>query len=153
MLLLLLAQGCGPSPTHNAQFLAGADAITLPAGTPVGHYLGPDGVVATGRLEDGAAFVLADHTLIIGRGCARVSRQAGEEVAERAATMTVIQAKGWTRGRLGDASRYHGPITRLDWDCGPVRVLNIVELPGQPSIGWNEHVLGVVRAWIPADER
>lgn len=143
MLWLLLACS-SPKPT----FVDGTTPIVQPPGTPVGHYLGPAGVVASGVLEDGAVFVLVDHVLRIGRGCAAEVRRHGEPVADAARSMTVVEAPGWTGGALG-AARWYPVVSALQWACGDHSGVQVMVMPGQPTIAWDEGRVGVVESFTP----
>ena len=152
MLWLMWILGCTPTrPTPPVPpppaFLDGNTPIQHHGPTPVGHYLGPAGVVAAGVLQDGSPFVLVDHMLHVGRDCQRHTRRHGEPVADQARSMTVLEATGWTDGPLGEAERIASPAS-VTWACGDSVGVQLLRLPGQPTLGWDATRLGIVEAFV-----
>lgn len=142
--LLAMILGCSsPSSTAAPAFVDGERPLVLPAGTPVGHYLGPEGLVASGVLEEGAPFILFEHTLFVGHDCVVKTYRWGEPVDLRARSLTVLEAPGWHAGTRGEAS-WSTKVLNTPWTCDPKGPTQILRLPGQPAIGWSAAHLAVV---------
>jgi hypothetical protein len=138
MLALVLAACSQPL------FVDGPTPLVKPPGTPIGHYLGPDGVVASGLLADGAPFVLFDHTLFIGRNCKVQTYEWGDRVDLKARSLTVVEAPGWRSGTLGHAT-WATDVKGARWACDDRGPEQILRMPDQPAIGFSAEHVALVR--------
>ncbi len=84
------------------QWLDGPNVIRFTQPVPVGHYLGPGDVIATGTTEHGVVTILGPELWFSGEHGIRHVR-AGESCGSRAKSLSVASVSDWKVDELSDA--------------------------------------------------